>query len=235
MNLKTVIDTYPDEGAVVSRMKRDDSILHELKQRTAFDHRRLETLVQAQRSLCSLPEYRVLLSDLFAIYLALETRMALVAALPHYLPDISNRWKISYLASDLRSLGIAAQNIKHCSPVPPIASVSQALGCMYVLEGSTLGGQILSREVLVHLKLTRANGCRFFSSYGSDVGSMWRRFTDALESYDRSNPNERPVILDSAVATFRFFYRHLSDKQVQTGTATQHAAPAYSSTTEPQG
>lgn len=132
MNLKTVIDTYPDEGAVVSRMKRDDSILHELKQRTAFDHRRLETLVQAQRSLCSLPEYRVLLSDLFAIYLALETRMALVAALPHYLPDISNRWKISYLASDLRSLGIAAQNIntvRRCRRLPRFLRRSDACTC----------------------------------------------------------------------------------------------------------
>jgi heme oxygenase (biliverdin-IX-beta and delta-forming) len=207
-----------------SAMSRPGSMLHELKHATAPEHERLEVLSCIHQSLRSLPQYQVLLSKMFAIYVALETRLRLVTELPRHLPDISERWKLDNLAGDLRSLAIPVQTVAHCSDVPAIESVPQALGCMYVLEGSTLGGQILSREILIHLNLTPDAGGAFFSSYGSNVGPMWRRFTKSLEDYVESNPSHRQAILAIAVATFQFFSRHLIDQPLHPTTYPQDRA-----------
>lgn len=210
------------EGVNLASASREASILHELKQTTAPDHQRLEVLSCIHESLRSLPEYRALLSKMFAIYVALETRLQQVTELPRHLHDLSERWKLAKLVSDLRSLAIPVQTVTYCPDVPALVSVPEALGCMYVLEGSTLGGQILSREILIHLNLTPEAGCAFFSSYGQSVGPMWRRFTKSLEDYVEANPGHRQAILESAVATFQFFSRHLNGQTPDPSTHPQH-------------
>ena len=60
--------------------------------------------------------------------------------------------------------------------VPDFADEEDLLGSMYVVEGSTLGGQLISRIIEDRLKLEDGNGYTFYRSYGPELGMMWREF-----------------------------------------------------------
>ncbi len=75
----------------------------------------------------------------------------------------------------------------------------EALGCLYVLEGATLGGQVIVRRLrdLPREALLSA----FFTSYGQDVGAMWQAYREFLTGYAEGR-DEDDVIVESACATF---------------------------------
>ena len=78
-------------------------------------------------------------------------------------------------------------------------------GCMYVLEGATLGGQIIRRLLKEKLSITSANGGAFFSAYGDRVRVMWNEFREALSQFAISHPDESEAIVASASETFAKF------------------------------
>ena len=59
--------------------------------------------------------------------------------------------------------------------LPVVGGTDQALGRLYVLEGSTLGGAFIDRHLasLPHLADVRI---RAFSPYGDGTGAMWAAF-----------------------------------------------------------
>ena len=71
---------------------------------------------------------------------------------------------------------------------------------MYVLEGSTLGGQFLTRHFATALSLTPDTGCAFFSGYGPATGPRWAAFVKLLDALDA--PENRAETLDAALETF---------------------------------
>ena len=50
------------------------------------------------------------------------------------------------------------------------------LGRMYVMEGSTLGGQYIARHVEETLGLSSGEGNSYFRGYGEATGERWREF-----------------------------------------------------------
>ncbi len=48
--------------------------------------------------------------------------------------------------------------------LPVINSLGRLVGALYVLDGSTLGGQLISRQLNQHLGLTLNTGARFFTA-----------------------------------------------------------------------
>ena len=188
------------------------SILRELKQRTATHHRALEETAGIWNCLASRASYGNLLLRFLGIYSVLETRLAALEELPKWLPDMSERWKLPALESDLAILGVPTEVWAVGTGSPDIKTIAAAFGCLYVLEGSTLGGQMISREVSERLGVGPEHGCQFFSSYGSRVGQMWRIFGQSLESFCSTNPPCRDEITASAEATFSYFSRSLSSR-----------------------
>jgi len=188
---------------------RHPSILHHLKQRTAAHHRRLETEANIWPSLSSLDEYRKLIVSMFGIYKTLELRLEAVENLLIFLPDVGDRWKAPTLARDLAALGVFPESTLMCTEVVAMLNVAEAFGCLYVLEGSTLGGQIISRQLRAKLGLTPENGSAFFSSYGPRVGQMWKVFGECLESFCSTHPACHEEIVQGALATFEYFTRQL--------------------------
>jgi heme oxygenase len=200
----------------------DCSILLELQQRTAPHYRALEETAGIWAALSARYPHTNLLVHFFAIYSALETRLVLLEDLPHWLPDLSRRWKRATLESDLKLLGISNEDRFVCSIIPDIQTIASALGWLYVLEGSTLGGQIIAREVHTRLGFGPNSGCQFFSSYGSEVGAMWTAFGGHLESFYRTNLGCREEIIQGAVTAFEYFSHWLSFRR-DTPTANQTA------------
>ncbi|HWO30495.1 MAG TPA: biliverdin-producing heme oxygenase [Candidatus Acidoferrum sp.] len=188
------------------------SILAELKEKTAPLHRVLEENAEIWDCLSSRSLYGELLLRFWGVYSATEGRLAEVKELPRWLPDLSRRWKRSALQSDLNDLGIPAESWTVCAGITEIRTVAAGFGWLYVLEGSTLGGQLIKREVYERLGLDAENGCQFFSSYGAEVGQMWRSFGQSLESFCQANPNCRDEISESAETAFGWFSKCLGGK-----------------------
>ena len=155
-------------------------------------------------------DYASVLAHMLGLYAAAEDALApWAAALAGYGLELAPRWKAPLLRRDLQALG---GEVMPALPVMRLPTLGHAFGALYVLEGSTLGGQLLRRRLGEALGLTPAAGLAFFSVYGADVGPMWRAFGGALDRFDAAlAPADRVVgradVLAGARATFVAFER----------------------------
>jgi heme oxygenase (biliverdin-IX-beta and delta-forming) len=190
-----------------------DSLLERLKRETQTSHGEVERRVDVLSRVQTAQRYRMLLEQFYGVYCPLESEIAhSMLEIARWLPDIQDRMRTTLLRLDLRSLGNLCPEGLPLAPIPPLDSLPQRFGCLYVLEGSTLGGQIIAREVSSRLPFTSENGCSFFASHGAEIGAMWRSFCHALEAYAVANSESHDSIIQSAAATFGVFGDWLEEK-----------------------
>lgn len=79
-------------------------------------------------------------------------------------------------------------------PMARLAGRAEALGLLYVLEGSTLGGQVIRKRLLADGR--PLDGLSFLDPYGVETGPRWKSFLAIL---DRECPPDRPADTDAAV------------------------------------
>jgi len=142
-----------------------------------------------------------------SIYTPLENQLAEVFQRCAPAFDLEKRRKSALVVTDLGMLGVNDENLHRLSQVPCLPLVTtlpRAYGCLYVLEGATLGGQIISRHVKNALGLDASNGAAFFNSYGNEIGRMWREFGDAVTAYAALHGDEDQIIA-GARETFAAF------------------------------
>ncbi len=77
-------------------------------------------------------------------------------------------------------------------------------GCVYVLEGSALGGQVMAKMAATQLGLSATNGTRFFTGRSAETSPRWRSFGTAMDALP-FNFAEREAVIASAAETFRAF------------------------------
>ena len=182
-------------------------ILKRLKDETRSSHQATENQLDLFNRIMTKPEYARLLGRFWGFYAPIESKFTQVAGLDELPLNLAARQKKPLLKLDLTSLDwneSTIQALPLCADLPALDSVPQALGCLYVLEGSTLGGQIISRHLQERLGITPENGGRFFASYGPAVGSMWKAFGETLTAYNTSTFIE-DAIVGSAIQTFTAF------------------------------
>jgi heme oxygenase len=190
-----------------------EPILPRLKRETQSSHAELERRVDIMNRVRTPSEYRTLLETFYGLYQPLESEIARsVEQISRWLPDIGNRLRTPSLKVDLRVLGSVCPEALPLASVPPLRSLSKIFGCLYVLEGSTLGGQIISRQIGSHLDFTPENGCSFFACHGPETGNMWRKFSDAIEAYAVSHPEDRVIMIRAATDTFGVFAKWFQEK-----------------------
>jgi heme oxygenase len=127
------------------------------------------------------------------------------------LPDYEARRKRPLLTRDLIALGLrpdAVESLPRCEDLPRCPDVAAAFGCVYVLEGATLGGRVLLPMVERELGLTTANGAAFLASYGPEVTTMWNDFRATLENWC-STDDRRARAAEAAVGVFAALERWL--------------------------
>lgn len=188
-------------------------ILRLLKEQTATQHARVERAFDLPRRLQSSDSYAELLTIFYRLYLPLEQRLN---ALADDLPDVSwpTRRKAPKLLADLKTIGRKPEEIVPASDLPSVSRPADVYGCLYVMEGATLGGQIIRRAVAAQLGYSADHGCAFFSGYGDRGGEMWEQFRTALTRFADTAEREQAV-LAAATATFETFRRHLAEAPPQ--------------------
>ena len=110
------------------------------------------------------------------------------------------------LAVDLKALA----RLPCCDRLPRLETIPEALGCLYVLEGATLGGKIITEHLKKVLPLDESRGCSFFNSYGDDVGRMWSSFLGILRRHCEKH-GDADVVVQSACQTFACLDWWISD------------------------
>jgi len=165
-------------------------------------HQRLEKRLDVKARFSSCSAYRAHLEHMWGFCAALETNVA--ASLQGVLADFDSRRKLPLLSRDLLVLGSSAAAIDAlplCPGIPRCEDAAESFGCLYVIEGATLGGRTLLPMVQSRLGMTAEHGASFLASYGDDVGSMWRAFGAALDACC-SDQQHRDRAAAAAAATF---------------------------------
>lgn len=180
-------------------------ILANLKESTRQQHQGLESVVNVMNSMFSLDDYKKLLTKFYRFYAAIEPALPLgeLAASGY---DAGARLKVPALERDLAHLGILdeAKAAGKFAGIPDVSSVPRAFGSCYVMEGATLGGQIITRHLKQSLGLDAESGAAFFSSYGPNVGPMWKAFGAVITAY-AEHADRDDEIIEGARATFDGF------------------------------
>ncbi len=171
------------------------TLLTSLRSGTRDAHGRVEDTVDVLRAGRSPETYAPLLQAFRSLYAPLERALD---RSPHTLavvPDFAERRKTAWLDDDLAVLGACPGPDRH---VPTLESAEDVAGTCYVLEGATLGGALVVREVATCLPT------RFFTSYGGRRGAMWSAFRGHLDALDaRGVDHDRTV--EAARRTFGLF------------------------------
>lgn len=179
--------------------------MQRLKQQTQPYHDALEQKMDWHAIASSEQAYRRLLQRFYGFYLPLEMRLE---RLPwsNLLFDFEGRRKTPLLAQDLQFLGdtpASLASLPLCCDLPEVDNFPQAWGCLYVLEGSTLGGKIILRSLRQLLNINEIKGGSFFDSYGSEVGPMWHTFGQAVNTYTAGQSNCEGALIAAACNTFQ--------------------------------
>lgn len=186
------------------RVWLNNMILKRLKEATNSRHAALESRLPLLDTDMSRARYLQFLRLFLGYYEPLETQLQ---ALPHWPSmgfDYQERHKTPRLVQDLHALGEtprAIQDLARCQRLPTLASQGQLLGCLYVIEGATLGGQIITRHLDANLGLTPLTGGAFFDGYGAQTGPRWKAFCAMLRA-NAGDSTSQDDMLASANQTF---------------------------------
>jgi heme oxygenase len=112
--------------------------------------------------------------------------------------DWAGRRRAGLFAEDLRALGAAGGSAR--PRLSRVDGTDEALGRLYVLEGSTLGGTFIDRH-LGGLPQLAGVRLRAFSPYGAETGAMWHAFRRATREQVASGGNPA-VVVAAARQTF---------------------------------
>jgi heme oxygenase len=109
--------------------------------------------------------------------------------------------RIAMLRRDLAVLGIAAALPAAPDGEQHDASAEFAVGCLYTVLGSTLGGKVIDRQL--DALLPTAAGREFFRGTPAD-GILWRLFCARLERYGGDGDRVAGIAAGASFAFARF-------------------------------
>ena len=182
---------------------RSADVLHRLRTTTARDHARVETALDLLDPALSRERLTEVLGRLHAFWRGAEAGLDAWAAeepADAATLDWSRRRRAALFAADLAALG--ADACGHELPeLPTLTGTDDALGRLYVLEGSTLGGAFIDRHLAAVPGLGDDVRVRAFSPYGADTGAMWHAFRTATRARVAAG-GDADRIVTAAGATF---------------------------------
>lgn len=181
-----------------------------LRHETASLHAQVEASTGLPGSVRNRAEYVTLLQRLHGFHSAVEARLA------H--PDWAEGWarlgidlaghgRSTLLAQDLGQLGSAVP--ARPAVLGDIDSFPGALGCLYVTEGSSLGGRIIGPAIRATVGDVPTG---FFESAGRQHPSPWRALTQALRRFGDEG-GDADAVVGGARSTFLAFEAHVAAPQ----------------------
>lgn len=190
------------------------SVAQTLKHQTEAAHQELEALmIPWLQSITTQADYALLLKGFYGYFGPLEDAIApfMNTAI---LPDVAQRRKASSILADLTTLREPCGDLSQAPHLPQIQSLPQALGALYVMEGSTLGGKGITKMLLKKEGLNlQLESLQFFNGYGERTGPMWTAFVNVLNSFCGTEA-EMAQMVETANQTFSLFKTWLQEIRI---------------------
>lgn len=118
-----------------------------------------------------------------------------------FIPDLDMRGRSEAALQDLHDLEISPKDIPVASQN---ANALEALGWIYVSEGSTLGAAFLFKEAKTKLALSEEFGARNLAAYPEGRAKVWKRFVQALDDAGLSQTEQDQVVQGAMHGFSRF-------------------------------
>ena len=179
-----------------------------MRDQTSPYHKSLEDNLNLFQRIKSIDDYKILIRRLLAFYSPLEKKLIPYLKEEEKGLELTIRQKTPLLLGDAQRLGLST-SLDECVDLPTIHNFSTALGCLYVLEGASLGGQIISKHFRKQLGLDAQSGLQFYIGYGHNTGRMWQNFREFVMvcSSPKGHTLNETQVIESAVSTFRHYER----------------------------
>lgn len=191
------------------------SLLETLRTGTALLHVALEKRLPFFSEHLDANGYQRLLQAYYGFYGPIEAALYECDLIPQGF-DQRLRMKTPTLLNDLYALGLnekAIGRLPGCAELPTLDTPAACLGALYVLEGATLGGQVLRREMAQRLNINADNGGAFLNVYGAETGRRWKDFLDYLGRLPLDAAAKQRAV-QAARSTFRCFEQWLDSQEV---------------------
>jgi heme oxygenase len=167
-----------------------------LKRDTAALHQRLEAQLGLLEPQLSVDRYCHVLQTFYGFYAPVEVRLARLAAAGSPL-SFPLRERSVLIENDLRALGMSPRELAElprCEKVPRLECSENLAGCLYVLEGACLGGQMIAAVLRRHLGIARESGASFFVGDGPATSARWRIVLMWLEGMVETGARSEPIV-----------------------------------------
>ena len=155
----------------------DEDVLRRLRSETAAEHRAVEDTLDLLSADLTRDRLVDVLARMHGFWQAAEAGLDDWSANePADAAGIGwERRRRSHLfADDLAALGAGPADV--VPELPDVPDTDAALGRLYVLEGSSLGGVFIDRHLAGLPQLAATERLTSFSPYGEQTGAMWRAF-----------------------------------------------------------
>ena len=175
-----------------------------LRNETASLHEQVEGQLDLPGSIRSLAEYKSLMERFYHLYRPLEGSLGRFREWSQAGINLAERTHTPALAADLEALGVVPSKSADAEGerLPMLTSFADALGALYVIEGSTLGSQYILPRVAEVLGSSMVGADAFFRGYGAQTGFFWKQLQGALDRFGFDHPEHIPGVVKGAKATF---------------------------------
>ena len=180
------------------------SLLHQqLKRETAGLHERLDAQLGLFEPEFSMHRYVRLLQIFYGFYVPVEARLVRLTAVDPPL-GFPLRARSELIESDLLALGLSRRELAElprCTNLPRLSCPEDLAGCLYVLEGACLGGQVIAPTLRQRLGVDKDSGASFFVGDAEATSARWILVLTWLDALVCAGARSEEVAA-SACATF---------------------------------
>lgn len=105
--------------------------------------------------------------------------------------DIEKRKKLDSLMLDLNDVKISELSLQKINfNTIEFKNEYAALGAMYVLEGATLGGSVIIKQLRLNLNFDPSFNFNYYGIYGKELITNWQQFLSQLNAIPTAHHNE---------------------------------------------
>lgn len=157
-------------------------------------------------------DYALFLNNLLILHKKCEEMITSFPEWKMYNIDPLARQRAPFLESDLSRLDVDVNPFYPPSPFIIEWNFAAAVGVLYVLEGSTMGGQFLSRSLEEMRGKDGIPATRYYRSYNEKTAFMWQEYCRFLDDYgERSSVHDQHQTIIAACSLFLYLSRVMNE------------------------
>ena len=170
-----------------------------LRAATHSTHERIDTAIMAARPFDNVDNYGLFLRVQYGFHRDVSPLYS-DAKLAALIPDLASRLRVPQVAEDAADLGVKLPEDFALPPATGAMDLPEALGWLYVVEGSNLGAAFLFKAAL-KMGLSKDHGARHLAEAPEGRAAQWRGFKSALDAVVLTEAEEARCI-NGAEAAF---------------------------------